>query len=655
MHLEATDQQFLRPDDLHLFNEGTQLRLYEKLGAHLLHDGRRAGAHFAVWAPHAEHLSVIGDFNDWDKEASQLTIQGSSGLWAGFVPNVRESALYKYHIEAQGGKFAVNKPDPVGFYYEAAPNSASLVWDLGYEWHDQTWMGERPQRNTMERPMSIYEVHLGSWRRVPEEGNRFLTYRETAPLLANYVQKHGFTHVEFLPLMEHPFYGSWGYQTTGYFAPTSRYGRPQELMFLIDYLHQQGIGVILDWVPSHFPNDEQGLACFDGTALYEQHDPRQRSHSEWNSHLFNYERPEVRSFLMSSACFWLDRYHADGLRVDAVASMLYQNDSQRPRQHSRSKENFAAIEFLRHLNTELYRAFPGVQTFAEESTAWPMVSRPTYVGGLGFGLKWDMGFTHDTLQYFRRDPVERKVRHNDLTFRGMYAFSENFVLPLSHDEGARASLLSRMPGDEAQRFAHLRLLLGYMFTQPGKKLLFMGDEFAQWREWNHDCSLDWHLLGQPLHAGVEKWITDLNKLYCGESALYETDTFSGGFEWVDCHDAEQSTLSWLRRNTAGTEEVVVLCNFTPVGWSNFRLAVPAGGHWEEIVNSDARYYGGAGQGNFGGVESAPFPWQGRPYTLTITLPPLTILAFKQRPTETRSSPGAGSKTRQIGLFGPSAP
>ena len=635
MYREAeVRRQLLGPDDLHLFNEGTHLRLYDKLGAHLVHDGNQTGVHFAVWAPNAKRVSVVGDFNGWKEEAHPLDRQENSGLWAAFIPNVRESAAYKYYITPRTGT-ALYKPDPFGFYHEVKPERASLVWDISYEWNDEQWMANRHKRTALDSPVSIYEVHLGSWMRVPEEGNRPLTYREVAPRLAEYVQRLGFTHVEFLPLMEHPFYGSWGYQTTGYFAPTSRYGTPQDLMFLIDYLHQHEIGVILDWVPSHFANDEHGLALFDGTPIYEPQDIAQARHPDWHSCVFNYSRPEVRSFLLSSAFFWLDKYHADGLRVDGVASMLYLDYSRRPGEwvpnERGGRENLAAIDFLRQLNSQIYRTWPDAQTFAEESTAWPMVSRPTYGGGLGFGFKWDMGFMHDTLKYFSIEPVRRKYHHNELTFRGMYAFNENFVLPFSHDEvvHGKGSLLSRMPGDEWRRFANLRLLFGYMFLQPGKKLLFMGNEFAQWREWNHDLSLDWHLSNQPAHAGVQKWITDLNLLYRREAALYETDAFSSGFEWIDCHDAAQSTISWLRRNHSHKEELVVVCNFTPEPRHNYRVGVPQGGRWQELLNSNARDYGGSGHGNFGGIDARPFQWHGRPYTLTITLPPLGLVVFKQ--------------------------
>jgi 1,4-alpha-glucan branching enzyme len=495
-------------------------------------------------------------------------------------------------------------------------------------------MKERKGQNPLTSPISIYEVHLGSWRRVPEEGGRPLTYREMAPLLADYVERMGFTHVEFLPIMEHPFYGSWGYQITGYFAPTSRYGTPQDLMYLIDSLHQRGIGVILDWVPSHFPDDGHGLAYFDGTHLYEHADPRQGFHPDWHSFIFNYGRHEVRSFLMSSATFWLDVFHADGLRVDAVASMLYLDYSRGagewvPNAYG-GNENLEAIGFLRRFNTEVYKEHPDVMTIAEESTFWPMVSRPTYVGGLGFGFKWDMGWMHDTLAYMAQDPIYRKHHHDKLTFRMLYAFSENFALPLSHDEvvHGKGSLLGKMPGDDWQRFANLRLLFGYQVAQPGKKLLFMGGEIGQWREWNHEGSLDWHLLDEPRHAGLQRWVADLNRLYRAEPALHELDCQPAGFEWVDCHDADQSVVCFLRRGKRGSEVFLMAFNFTPVPRTSYRIGVPRGGTWREVLNSDAREYGGSGWGNLGGVEAAPAPFHGRPCSINVTLPPLAVVFFK---------------------------
>ena len=623
----------LTEDDLDLFNEGTHCRLYERLGSHVLTLDDVEGTYFAVWAPNAARVSVVGDFNGWDPSTHPLWPRGESGIWEGFAPGVGRGALYKYHIESRHGGYQVDKADPHAFHAEVPPRTASVVWDLEYDWGDQEWMGTRRSRNALDAPISIYEVHLGSWMRVPEEG-RPLTYRELAPRLADYVARLGFTHVEFLPLMEHPFYGSWGYQTTGYFAPTSRYGSPQDFMYLVDYLHQHGIGVILDWVPSHFPTDEHGLGYFDGTHLYEHADPRQGFHPDWNSFIFNYGRNEVRSFLMSSALFWLDRYHVDGLRVDAVASMLYLDYSRKdgewiPNEYG-GNENLEAIAFLRRFNQDVYRACPDVQTIAEESTAWPMVSRPTYVGGLGFGMKWDMGWMHDTLEYMSQDPIHRKYHHDKLTFRMVYAFSENFVLPLSHDEvvHGKGSLLGKMPGDDWQKFANLRLLYGYMYAQPAKKLLFMGGEFGQWREWNHDQSLDWHLSQLPPHAGLQRWVRDLNGLYRGEPALHELDFDPAGFEWIDCNDTMSSTISLLRKARSTDDRILIVCNYTPVPRHNYRVGAPNGGHWREVLNSDALEYGGSGQGNLGGVEAAPIPFHGRPYSLNLTLPPLAAVFFK---------------------------
>ena len=629
------DRSLLTDHDVYLFNEGTWLRAYEKMGAHpCVLDGEE-GVYFAVWAPNAERVSVVGDFNDWTPGKHPLVPRGSSGIWEGFVPGLGVGARYKYHIVSRFNGYQLFKADPYGLRHECSPGTASIVWDLTYDWGDADWLRQRARANALDAPMQIYEVHLGSWMRVPEEGNRWLTYREIAPKLAEHVQRMGFTHVEFLPVMEHPFYGSWGYQVTGYFAPTARYGDPQDFMFLIDTLHQHGIGVILDWVPSHFPTDEHGLVFFDGTHLYEHADPRKGFHPDWHTAIFNYGRNEVRTFLLSSAMFWLDRYHADGLRVDAVASMLYLDYSRGPGEwipnEYGGRENLEAIAFLRRLNEEVYRHHPDVQTIAEESTAWPMVSRPTYVGGLGFGLKWDMGWMHDTLLYFSRDPIYRKYHHNELTFRLLYAFNENFVLPLSHDEvvHGKGSLLAKMPGDDWQKFANLRLLYGYQYTQPGKKLLFMGAEIAQWREWNHDTSLDWHLLQYPPHEGVRRWLADLNHLARREPALYELDCSPEGFEWIDCNDAENSVLVYLRKSRRPGEELLVVCNFTPVPRQNYRVGVPAPGFWQELLNSDARDYGGSGWGNLGGVEAVPVPWHGRTWSLTLTLPPLAIVIFKR--------------------------
>ena len=628
------NESWLSAQDLYLFNEGKQCRLYEKLGAHLVRCDGTDGAHFAVWAPNAANVFVMGEFNGWNKSSHPLEAQASSGIWAGFIPKLGPGVAYKYHIVSHNENYRVDKADPFGFRQQLPPQTASVICDLDYAWGDRGWMESSRGRNSLSSPISIYEVHLGSWRRAPEAGNRWLTYAELATELAEYVERQGFTHVEFMPVMEHPFYGSWGYQTTGYYAPTARYGTPQDFMSLIDGLHQRGIGVILDWVPSHFPTDEHGLAYFDGTHLYEHGDPRQGVQPDWHSYVFNFGRSEVRSFLISNALFWLDKYHVDGLRLDAVASMLYLDYSRRPGEWIPNKfggrENLEAIDFLRQLNEAVYRFYPHVQTFAEESTAWPMVSRPAHIGGLGFGFKWDMGFMHDTLDYFGRDPIHRKNHHNEMTFRGMYAFAENFVLPFSHDEVVygKGSLLRKMPGDEWQKFANLRLLLSYMYLQPGKKLLFMGGEFGQWKEWNHEASLDWHLLGSPRHSRLQKLVGDLNLLYRQEAALHEQDASPGGFEWVDCNDAEQSTLSWLRHGLKPGETILVVCNFTPVPRANFRVGAPRGGFWKERLNTDAVDYGGSGRGNLGGVEAAPLSWHGRSWSLTIDLPPLAAVVFQ---------------------------
>ncbi len=613
--------------DLHLFAEGTHTRLYEKLGAH----ADEGGTHFAVWAPGAASVRVFGDFSGWDPEAHPLERVGDSGIWVGWVRGARPGHRYKYRILPAGGGPPLDKSDPFAFWCEPPPGNASVVWDLDYAWEDWDWMAHRSRRHSLSAPVSVYEVHLGSWRR--GEGGRRLSYRELAPQLAEYVREQGFTHVELLPVMEHPFYGSWGYQVTGYFAPTSRYGTPQDFMHLVDTLHQADVGVILDWVPSHFATDPHGLARFDGTALYEHPDPRRGWHPDWGSAIFDYGRPQVRSFLLSSAHFWLHRYHADGLRVDAVASMLYLDYSRRegewlPNEYG-GRENLDAIRFLRKLNESIYRDFPDVQTFAEESTAWPLVSRPTSAGGLGFGFKWDMGWMHDTLRYLARDPVHRKYHHEDLTFRMLYAFSENFLLPLSHDEvvHGKGSLWAKMAGDPWQKFAHLRLLLGYQYAQPGKKLLFMGGEFGQRREWDHDGSLDWHLLKEDPHAGVQRWVRDLNRLYRSEPALHALDCEPEGFQWIHPDDREASVLSFLRRDRSG-RWVAVVANFTPVPRRGYRVGLPEPGRWAEVLNSDAREYGGSGWGNFGCVHADEHPYHGRAYSAELVLPPLGILFLR---------------------------
>ena len=637
------DASLLGEQDVYLFNEGSHLRLYEKLGAHAGTVDGVAGVHFAVWAPNAASVAVMGDWNGWSKTAQQLRVRGASGVWEGFIPGIARGAAYKYHVVSRYGGYEADKADPFAVYAEIAPRTGSRVWTLDYAWGDADWLEQRARRNAVDAPMSVYELHVGSWRRDPNDPARMLTYREIAPALVAHVKHLGFTHVELLPVMEHPFYGSWGYQTTGYFAASSRWGTPQDLMFLIDSLHQAGVGVILDWVPSHFPTDEHGLGYFDGTHLYEHGDPRQGFHPDWQSFIFNYGRNEVKSFLLSSARFWIDEYHADGLRVDAVASMLYLDYSRKqgewiPNRHG-GRENLDAIDFLRRMNVELYGAFPDVQTTAEESTAWPMVSRPTYVGGLGFGFKWDMGWMHDTLQYMSLDPIHRKFHHGQLTFRGMYAFSEHFVLPLSHDEvvHGKGSLLRKMPGDDWQRFANLRLLLGWMFGQPGKKLLFMGAELATWNEWYHEVGLDWDLLERPAHAGVERWLADLNALYARERALHELDCDPAGFAWIDCNDSEGSTLSFVRRGRDADDVLLFACNFTPIPRPSYRIGVPRAGFWAEVLNSDAADYGGSGVGNLGGVQSADVACHGHAQSIVVELPPLAVVVFRQ-PTSAAPTP-----------------
>ena len=624
----------LTEQDLYLFNEGSHFRLHEKLGSHLISEGGLQGTYFAVWAPVAEKVFVMGDFNGWSKESHSLQPRDRSGIWEGFIPAVDKGVRYKYHIVSRYGGYRVDKADPLAFYNVPPPETVSIVWDLDYTWGDQEWMADRGSRISPDSPVSIYEVHLGSWTRPTEEDNRWLTYRELAPRLAEYIKKSAFTHVQFLPVMEHPFYGSWGYQVRGFFAPTSRYGSPQDFMYLIDYLHQNEIGVILDWVPSHFPTDEHAIGFFDGTHLYEHADPQKGFHPDWNSFIFNYGRAEVRSFLISSALYWLDTYHADGLRVDAVASMLYLDYSRKEGEWIPNifggRENLEAISFLRRLNEEVYRVHPDVQTIAEESTSWPLVSRPTYLGGLGFGMKWDMGWMHDTLTYMSKDPIFRKYHHNQLTFRALYAFSENFVLPLSHDEvvHGKGSLLGKMPGDIWQKFASLRLLFGYMYGQPAKKLLFMGGEFGQWREWDHEKGLDWSLIEFPFHAGLQRWVQNLNQTYRKEGALHELDFEPEGFEWIDCNDTEQNTLSFMRKSHSAREIIVVVLNFTPTPRYSYKVGVPKGGFWRELLNSDAEEFGGSGHGNFGGMDGLPVEIHGRPYSLNLTLPPLGALFFK---------------------------
>ena len=617
-------------DDLHLFNEGRHYRLYDKLGAHAA-DG---GTHFAVWAPSAERVSVMGDFNGWNKESDFLGARENSGIWEGVIPGAHKGSKYKFHVVSRHRGYRVDKADPLAIHSETPPLTGSVVWDLDYRWNDDDWMRTRKGRNSLEKPLSTYEVHLGSWRRVPEDDNRSLTYREMAHQLVDYCRHMNFTHVEFMPVMEHPFYGSWGYQITGYFAPTSRYGTPQDLMYLIDILHQGGIGVIFDWVPSHFPSDEHGLAYFDGTHLYEHSDPRQGFHPDWNSYIFNYGRNEVRSFLLSSATFWLDKYHVDGLRVDAVASMLYLDYSRRqgewiPNRYG-GRENIEAIDFLRQFNSDVGHAHDDTFTVAEESTAWPMVSRPAHVGGLGFSMKWDMGWMHDTLSYMSQDPIHRKYHHNLLTFRMVYAFSENFTLPLSHDEvvHGKGSLLGKMPGDDWQKFANLKLLFAYMYAQPAKKLIFMGGEFGQRTEWNHDSSLEWHVLQYAPHLKLQECVADLNRLYRDEPALHELDCDWSGFEWIDHHDSDSSVMALLRKGRDPNALIIAVFNFTPMPRPNYRIGAPRAGFWREVLNTDSNDYAGAGWGNMGGCETVPMPAHGRFDSITVTLPPLGAVFLK---------------------------
>ena len=620
----------LSAQDVYLFAEGTHCRLYDFLGCRWL--GSADGAHFAVWAPSAMSVSAVGEWNDWDDTRDRLNPRDDgSGIWEGTVSAARRGQAYKFRVASKRGGYIADKADPFACYAEHPPATASRIWSLEYAWHDEAWMRARPARNALDAPWSIYEVHLGSWRRRDGE---FLDYRELADALAAYAVEMGFTHIELMPITEHPFYGSWGYQTTGYFAPTARYGGPQDFMAFIDRLHEAGIGVILDWVPSHFPTDEHGLQYFDGTHLYEHADPRQGFHPHWNSSIFNYGRGEVRSFLISSALFWLDKYHIDGLRVDAVASMLYLDYGRRdgewvPNRHG-GKENLEAIEFLRILNAAVHRDHPDVATIAEESTAWPMVSRPWRDGGLGFTMKWNMGWMHDTLAYLSEEPVHRKHHHDKLTFSLVYAFSENFVLPLSHDEvvHGKESLLQKMPGDAWRRFACLRALFGYMWTHPGKKLLFMGGEFAQEREWAHDGELDWALARAAKHEGVGRALGDLNRLYSGEPALHELDFSPDGFEWIEAGDRDASVIAYVRKPRRAGSPLLVVCNFTPVPRENYLCGAPLAGRWREIFNSDAQDYGGSGRGNLGGAETAPLPAHRQRQSLRLGLPPLATLVLK---------------------------
>lgn len=626
---------FLSEFDLHLIGEGNYTKLYEKLGAHPVDIDGRSGIHFAVWAPNADSVSVVGDFNEWKKGVNKMEPYQSSGIWTCFIPGLEEGSKYKYLIENKSTHFKEEKCDPVAFCSELRPRTASIVYSLdNYKWSDQEWQKERLEKNGLNAPISIYEVHLGSWMRSPDDGNRMLTYREMAEKLIPYVVNLGFTHVELLPVSEHPLDASWGYQQTGYFSATSRFGSPEDLMYLIDKFHQSGVGVILDWVPAHFPKDGHGLGVFDGTHLYEHADPRQGEHKEWGTYIFNYSRNEVRNFLVSNALFWYDKFHIDGLRVDAVASMLYLDYAREdgewiPNEYG-GRENIGAIEFIRNLNETVYKEHPYAMMIAEESTSWGMVTRPPYLGGLGFGFKWDMGWMNDTLVYMEREPVHRQYHQDNLTFRAIYQFTENFILPLSHDEvvHGKNSILGKMPGDDWQQFANARLLYSYQFTTPGKKLNFMGNEIGQWIEWKFDESLDWHLTEYDRHRAMQTLFRDLNKLYRAYPALHRLDTSEEGFRWIDCSDHANSVLCYLRKGQEGDKDIMICLNFTPVPRDNYRVGVPDGGYWKEIFNSDATEYGGSGLGNAGGVNSEYIKQHGFDNSVSLTLPPLAAVVFE---------------------------
>ena len=620
--------------DIHLFKSGKHFKLYEKLGAHQASFKGEKGTYFAVWAPNARAVSVIGNFNHWADGQHKLNPRwDESGIWEAFLPAIGQGEVYKYAIHSSTGDY-LEKADPFAAYAETPPKTASVVWDAEHNWKDQAWLDKRQKMASKPKPYSVYEIHFGSWRRKVEEGNRSLSYKEMSVELVNYIKDLGFTHVEFLPIMEHPFFGSWGYQLTGYFAPSSRFGSPEEFMELVDAFHQAEIGVILDWVPSHFPGDAHGLYKFDGTHLFEHADPRKGFHPDWSSYIYNYGRPEVRSFLISNALFWLERFHIDGLRVDAVASMLYLDYSRKegewiPNEYG-GNENIEAVDFLKEFNEVVYGNFPDTITIAEESTAWPGVSKPTYLGGLGFGQKWMMGWMHDTLKYFKNEPIHRKYHQNEITFSIMYAFTENFMLPLSHDEvvHGKGSLLGRMPGDEWRKFANLRIMYAYMYTHPGTKLIFMGGEFGQFAEWNHDRSLDWHLLGSHYHQGVLSLFRDLNGLYQTEPALYHFAFDPRGFEWIDYADRENSVIIYMRKSEKPDETLLVICNFTPEVRNHYRVGVPIRGTWSELFNTDNLKYGGSGLLNSGLLSTTPVKYHGKDYSISMTLPPLSVSILK---------------------------
>ena len=620
--------------DLYLFNQGTNHRIYEKMGAHLCEIDGINGVLFSVWAPTAKRVSVVGNFNMWDGRRHQMRVLGSSGVWEIFIPDLSSGEVYKYEIKTHRNEVML-KADPYAFYAELKPATASKIYDIDkYNWNDKNWIQDRQSANIFERPISIYEVHLGSWERIAEEGNRYLTYKEYVDRLIPYVKEMGYTHIELMPVCEHPFDGSWGYQITGYYAATSRYGTPEDFMYFVDQCHQNEIGVIMDWVPAHFPKDAHGLARFDGTALYEHDHPMQGEHPDWGTLIFNFGRNEVKNFLLANAIFWIEKYHIDGLRVDAVASMLYldygKKDGEWISNEWGGKENIHAIDFMRQMNHAVYQYYPGIMMIAEESTSWAMVCKPTHVGGLGYGFKWNMGWMNDFLTYMSKDPIHRKYHHNNITFSLFYAFSENFTLVLSHDEvvHGKYSMLNKMPGDYWQKFANLRLAYGFMYGHPGKKLLFMGGEFGQFIEWNYEKGLDWHLLGYEMHAKTKDYVRDLNKLYKIEKCLWEIDFSCDGFEWIDCNDAEHGVISFIRKAKDWKDMLIFVCNFTPVLYEGYRIGVPLGGYYKEVLNSDSAIYGGSNKGNNGGLTSKEFSWQGRPYSLELTVPPLGVVVLK---------------------------
>ena len=628
-------KSFLSELDLHLFNEGNHDQIYDRLGAHLTTQDGISGVHFAVWAPNAKSISVVGDFNGWKPQQHPLNKIGNSGIWAVFVPGLHQGELYKYQVTDFHGQ-DVLKADPYGFFSELPPRNASVVFDINqYHWNDQDWLQRRKEINHAEAPISVYELHLGSWRQDSQRENGWMNYRDLAPQVVEYCQQLGFTHIELMPISEHPYTGSWGYQTVGYFAVTSRYGTPTDFMYFVDYCHQHGLGVIIDWVPAHFPKDAFGLARFDGTSLYEHADPRKGEHPDWDTLIFNYERNEVRNFLISNALFWIKKYHIDGLRVDAVASMLYLDYSRQegqwiPNEYG-GRENLGAIDFIKRMNQKVHEIAPDVLTIAEESTAWGGVSHPLSAGGLGFSLKWNMGWMNDTLKYFSKEPIHRRYHHDELTFSLIYAFSENFMLPFSHDEvvHGKGSLLDKMPGDVWQQMANLRLLYSYMWAHPGKKLLFMGSEFGQWLEWNCNQPLQWELLEKQAHQGIQRLVADLNHLYRNEPALHQCDLASDGFEWINCHDRDNSSLTWLRRGHAADQSLIVAANFTPVVRESQRIGVPELGTYQVIFNSDSEYYGGSNVGNSLNLIAEPIAAQGRPASIEVTMPPLGVKYLKR--------------------------